>query len=291
MFQQLSHFYHSDILDKVPLPIHNTGWKERLMGLPTRRHRIKIRMPEYFGIGLMLVLFVVCFLTFGQLTKLNWVKTSARIIGVSTPSETNRIYSPISSTTNGISVLYEFEANNQLIKGRWSSNWISSPIVKVLAPELINTIESVQGIDIRSVTKFGAEELNVNNEATKAATNVELANSLRGEDFYSVSNVRRKTLGGIMPSDIDASSLRQIIIQKSLAPEERVMGLLGVDRDIVKPSHEISIRFDPNNPEMNTLNYPGFNFRIPVVLLNLFVAAFTLRYFTNTYPSLKVRGY
>lgn len=261
------------------------------MGLPTRRHRIKIRMPEYFGIGLMLLLIAVCFLTFGQLTKLNWVKTTANIIGVSTPTESGSIYSPISSTTNGISVLYEFEANNQLIKGRWSSNWISSPIVKVLAPELINTIENIQGIDIRTVTDFGANELNVNNQATKAATNVELANSLRGEDFYSVSNVRRKTLGGIMPTNVDASSMRQILTQKSLAPEESVMGLLGIDRNVVKTPHEISIRFDPNNPDMNTLNYPGFNFRIPIVLLNLFVAALTLRYFTNTYPSLKLRGY
>ena len=248
-------------------------------------------MPEYIGIGLIVILFTVSLITYGQLTKLNWVKTKARVIGITMPNETKMLYSPISSTSNGLTVLYEFKAGNQFVKGTWSSNWISSPIVKVLAPELVQTIQGLKSAPIAAIPNIVADELTANNKATLESTNTELANSLRGEDFYSVSSVRRKSLSGIMPTETQSSRLRQRMANSQAMPDTSAARLPGIDQETLKSSQEINIRFDPKNPNNNALNYPGFNFQIPVVLLNLMVVFITLVYFTRTYPSLKLQGY
>ncbi|HIA46469.1 MAG TPA: hypothetical protein EYN96_00520, partial [Candidatus Hydrogenedentes bacterium] len=118
------------------------------------------------------------------------------------------LYSSISSTANGLSVLYEFEAGSRIVKGSRSSNWLSTPIARTLAPDLVDTIEEMKSVHIGSLPDFAAEELIAD---TRGRSSAELAKSLRGEDFYEISGVRRKSLGGIMPSQINASTVNRFM--------------------------------------------------------------------------------
>ena len=147
---------------------------------------------------------------------LNWVKTTARVVGVNIPTDTGVLCSSISSTANGLSVLYEFEAGSRIVKGSWSSNWLGTPIARTLAPDLVDTIEEMKSVHIGSLPDFAAEELIA---GTRGRSSAELAKSLRGEDFYEISGVRRKSLGGIMPSQINASTVNRFMARRTAAPK------------------------------------------------------------------------
>lgn len=260
------------------------------MGLPRKHHKLQIRMPECVGFGLLAALASLCLLSFGQLTRLNWVKADARVIGVNVPTDTGTLYSSISSTANGLSVLYEFEAGSRIVKGSWSSNCLSTPIVKTLAPDLVNTIEEMKSVHIGVLTEFAAHELLANTQATEAGSSAELAKSLRGEDFYSIlrrsSKITQRHHARTSRQQYQRAHCQpyhNARHQCSRPPRPRSASRAGPP--------EISIRFDPNNPANSTLDYPGFNLQIPVVLANLLMILLTLGYFTRFYPSLKLQGY
>lgn len=226
-----------------------------------------------------------------QISQLNWVKTKARVIGVSVPAHSNMIYSPISSTRNGVSVLYEFDAGIHLVKGSWSSNWISTPIVKSLAPELVSAIDDLADVRIGAMPAVSAAELNTRLDTEQVVSESELSKSLRGEDFYNISAVRRKSLGGVIPAEMDAKDLPPLLTDGRLQTGLGASDALRSGQRVMRTPPEINIRFDPSDPSRSTLNYPGFNLQIPVVLLNLLLLVVTLRYFTHSYLDLKRRGY
>lgn len=261
------------------------------MSLARKQRGIKFRFPEILGIGLLITVAVFCALSFNQMSHLNWIKARARVIGVTTPTSSRMLYSPISSTQNGIAVLYEFETGNQIIKGSWSSNWLSTPIVKSLAPELIQTIENIKSVHIGSVPYVVAQELNASTKSAEPSIAAELNKSLRGEDFYNVSSVRRKSLNGIMPTEVEIDKMRSILTERTPAFETQSSKTPGIPQHVMQAPPEINIRFDPSDPNNNTLNYPGFNLQIPAVMINTILFIMTLIYFTRTYPSLKLRGY
>jgi hypothetical protein len=232
------------------------------MGLPRKHHKLQIRMPECVGFGLLAALASLCLLSFGQLTRLNWVKADARVIGVNVPTDTGTLYSSISSTANGLSVLYEFEAGSRIVKGSWSSNCLSTPIVKTLAPDLVNTIEEMKSVHIGVLTEFAAHELLANTQATEAGSSAELAKSLRGEDFYSISGVRRKSLSGIMPAQVD-SNINALIASRITTPDTSVAGLLGLDQQVVQAPPKSVSALTRTTPPTAPSTIPDSTFRYP----------------------------
>lgn len=239
------------------------------MSFQKRRHRIRLHSPEWIGLALLAVILFAGLATFRQISEGSWIKTTAQVIGVSVPEKSDHRIpeSPIAKSQSGLSVLYEFQVNNQSFTGAWKSNWLSTPMVDRVSPEFVSTLRQIDMVRVRNLPSASQNEITLETGLQNSIMSVEAPKSIRGEDFYNISTYRRKSLGGILPMEGTNPW-----VQKDKLPR-------------------INIRYNPKNPNESVLNYPGFNFQYPAIVGFFIAIVVTGLYFSRWYPEIKARRY
>ena len=276
------------------------------MGLPRKHRRVKLTWPEYIGLALLLIFFLVVVLTYPELDQMNWKRTTARVIGVSVRHDARTVHSPIGTSNNGVVVLYQYDTGSRTVTDEWSSNWLNTPILNRAAPTIFDAATRTEVVDLHAIAKV-AEKARLSStgntpiEITDPRVgNPEVSRTVRGEDFYGVLSERRKALSGVTPEMITADEVNRLLPNIGLpllnreGPTDQiafVSPFMAEKPKLVQKAMQLKVRFDPRNPENSALDYPGFNLHMPVLLLDLALALLLVRYFARTYPSLKLQGY
>lgn len=239
------------------------------MSLRKKRNKLRLNWSEWIGFGLLAVIILTGMAAFAQIAQGNWIKTTARVIGVSLPNETDHKIpeSPIAKSQSGLSVLYEYQVNHQTFKVAWKSNWLSTPMVDRVAPEFITTLKNIEVVRVRNLPQESHGEITLETGLQNSMMSVEAPKSIRGEYFYNISTYRRKSLAGILPME-------------------------GSNRWVEKDKlPTINIRYNPRDPGESILNYPGFNLRFPSLIFFVAAILITMTFFVRWYPDLKLKGY
>lgn len=278
------------------------------MALPKKHRRLKFSWPEYLGLGLLAVFFLAVAFTLPKLDQMNWNRTTARVIGVSVHHDNRTAHSPIGNTNNGVTVLYQYDTGTGLVTSEWSSNWLNTPILNRTAPTLINAAKELEVVDMNAVAESAnlARLVSTSNrpvEITDPRVGApEVSRTIRGEDFYGVLAERRKALSGVTPEMITAEEVEGLLSNFDVSamitgqPEPVLAAAPAISRfvpetpKVIQKAMELKVRFDPRNPHVSALDYPGFNLHLPVLLLDIALAFLLLRYFAHTYPRLKLEG-
>lgn len=275
------------------------------MGLPHKNRRMKLRWPEYLGFALLAAFALIVAFTYSELDQMNWKRTTARVIGVNVKHDNRTVFSPIGSSNNGVTVLYQYDIGSRIVTSEWTSNWLNTPILNHAAPTLTNPATQLDVINsITNARKTEKAQIIPTFDETTAIADPrvgppEVSRSLRGENFYGVLSERRKSLSAVAPQMISGDEVERIL-PKLMAPISdfgnveavtSVSPFMAEKPKLIQKATELKIRFDPRNPENSALDYPGFNLHLPTLILDVLLALLLVRYFARTYPNLKLQGY
>jgi hypothetical protein len=268
------------------------------MGLPRRRHKIKLGMPDYLGIVLLIVCMTLSIYSYSELAQMNWTRTTAKVIGVSTTNKSKAIKSSeLDYSASGMSVHYRYDTGMQIHTGTWQSNWLNKPILNRAAPGLVNSISQANVANtIDASTIVTPTSGKVQTQAVPAGlpqdiSSADINRSLRGRDFDAVAADRRRSLGSISPEMVAIEQVTTLMPQATPDMQSRAAKIIGSNSAAIQHAMELKIRYDPANPKNSALDYPGFNLHVPTVLMDIAMLILLIRYFSVTYPRLKMIGY
>lgn len=244
------------------------------MGLQRKHRRIKLGVPESIGLGLMFACAVAAIWTYTELSQTQWVSTTARVLAIQVAPPTPTPFSPISEGNNGVNVRYQFMIGSTPVEGNWRGNWIINPILNKTAPDLLEQLKN-------GATEFSAQPQPV---PTNLGTS-EYSRSTRGEDFYNVASQRRKSVTHVALTQPETDELTGFV-----PPEKGESVYLDTTLE-ARPALDLNIRYNPHDPDLSVLDYPGFNLLVPAVIVDAVLLLILLGYFTRTYPRLKLAGY
>lgn len=248
------------------------------MGLQRKHRRIKMGIPECMGMGLLFTCTAIALSTYSEFDQMKWTSTTAQVVGIQLADNPRMQYSPISAGNNGVTVLYQFDKGSKRISGSWQGNWINTPILNRYRPDLVQGASSLTTIAPAKTAVPKSEFPSAGFHPGLGAS--EYSRTTRGEDFYGVVSQRRKSVSG--PSSIKLVSEMDTGVNGAMPYKSE---------DHSQKAMELNIRYDPLDPDSSALDYPGFNLHLQTVILDLVMLLILIRFFTRTYPRMKLRGY
>lgn len=97
---------------------NKAGRNFEAMGLPHRRHKMNLGMPDYLGIILLVGCIAMAIVSYSELAQMNWTRTTATVIGVSAKqSNTSVNSSQLDYSTSGVTVQYRYDTGTQILTG------------------------------------------------------------------------------------------------------------------------------------------------------------------------------
>lgn len=248
------------------------------MALQRKYRRIKMGVPECIGLGLLFSCMAIAVLTYSEFDQMNWTRTTAQVVGVQVAEPMRMQYSPISAGNNGVNVLYRFNIGSGRVSGLWRGNWVNTPILNRYRPDLVQGASSLTKIDPANPALPRYEFPSAGFHPGLGAS--EYSRTTRGEDFDGVVSQRRKSLS-------ETSSIKLVSEEDDGA--KGAMPYKSAHRS--QKAVTLNIRYNPLDPDSSALDYPGFNLHLQTVILDLVMLLILIRFFTRTYPRMKLRGY
>lgn len=255
------------------------------MSLRRKRHSFRPGFPECTGILVLSGALFAGVLWGIELAKSGWIETAANVVGVSLPEAG-------SLGGGSIGFAYEYEVKGQTYTGQWEGNAVSSPLAKAALPP--GTLERLREAGVISFDGTGLDSVSLTPEARRKMR----------EQGYTEAGLREQALNGELPPD--AAGLG---IEASLSGEVGAVALGGGPGDPMVSGDAgtgsrlrevyvdlgaqaaVKVRYDPQNPSLSVLSYPGFALRLPYLIGFALTTGLTLGYFTLVYPRLKEWGY
>ncbi len=252
------------------------------MALPRKRRKRRLTLPEYVGVALLAVSLGCGALWWIENTKSSWPRARARLVGLSR--------SGVLDADPQIAFSYRYAVNGTQYSGVWQGAKAATPVLHLLPKELLGLL------DTRTVVRLD----DILDDPSVAATSTEgldtsaipehVKDELRERGYGSQEALQEKIRSGDFARDLVAVQARMLAPAASDAPSPAPVAAASAGAS-QQEGYSVSVRYQPTRPWRSVLDYPGFELRLPYMILSGTMILCTLLYFSMVYPLWKRRGY